>query len=138
LSSLLGAADSFEKVDPKAMADLYAQLPKISIDHAVLEVSRRVSVVEADIGWQDVGSWDALSQCFRMDKEGNYSEGDVMVIDSHGCTIDTDGPLTVLLGMKDTVVVHAGGAILVCPKDRAQDVKIIVDALKDRGRNEFV
>jgi len=138
LSSLLGAADSFEKVDPKAMADLYRQLPKISIDHAVLEVSRRVSVVEADIGWQDVGSWDALSQCFRMDKEGNYSEGDVMVIDSHGCTIDTDGPLTVLLGMKDTVVVHAGGAILVCPKDRAQDVKIIVDALKDRGRNEFV
>jgi hypothetical protein len=60
------------------------------------------------------------------------------VIDSHDCTIDSDGPLTVLLGMRDTVVVHARGAILVCPKDRAQDVKLIVDALKSSGRSEFV
>jgi mannose-1-phosphate guanylyltransferase len=138
LAKLLDTADSFAKVDFRAFADLYAQLPKISIDHAVLEVSRRVSVIEADIGWQDVGSWDALSQCFATDKAGNYTEGDVLVIDSHDCTIDSDGPLTVLLGMRDTVVVHARGAILVCPKDRAQDVKLIVDALKSSGRSEFV
>jgi mannose-1-phosphate guanylyltransferase len=138
LAKLLDTADSFANVDFRVFADLYAQLPKISIDHAVLEVSRRVSVVEADIGWQDVGSWDALSQCFETDKAGNYTEGDVMVIDSQDCTIDSDGPLTVLLGMKDTVVVHARGAILVCPKDRAQDVKLIVDALKSSGRSEFV
>ena len=138
LSKLLSAGASFADVDEERMTDLYRQLPKISIDHAVLEVSRRVSVVEADIGWQDIGSWDALSQCFHTDKDGNYTGGDVLLIDSQGCTVDTDGPFTVLLGMKDTIVAYAAGAILVCPKHRAQDVKTVVDALKGLGRDDLV
>lgn len=137
LTKLIGEHDSFANVDPVKFAELYARLPKISIDHAVLEVSSHVSVVEADIGWQDVGSWDALGQCFSTDRSGNYIEGDVLLIESEGCTIDTDGPLAVLLGMKDTVVVHANGAILVCPKSRAQDVKLIVDSLKASGRSNL-
>ena len=93
--------------------------------------------MEADIGWQDVGSWDALSQCFKTDANGNFTEGDTLLIDSKGCTVDTDGPLTALIGLKDIVVVHAKGAILVCPKERAQDVKLIVDKLKESGRSDL-
>jgi mannose-1-phosphate guanylyltransferase len=129
---------SLTNMDRQRLAAVYASLPKISVDHAVLEVSKRVSVVEADIGWQDVGSWDALSQCFKTDSQGNFKRGDVLVIDSQNCTIDSDGPLTAVLGMKDTVVVHAKNAILVCPKDRAQDVKVIVDRLKESGRLDFI
>lgn len=137
LRDLASGVSSLTKVDALKFASTYASLPKISIDHAVLEVSKRVSVVEADIGWQDVGSWDALSQCFKTDANGNFTEGDTLLIDSKGCTVDTDGPFTALIGLKDIVVVHAKGAILVCPKERAQDVKLIVDKLKESGRSDL-
>jgi mannose-1-phosphate guanylyltransferase/mannose-6-phosphate isomerase len=134
LRRLAATSSSLTTVNPVQFAEAYALLPKISIDHAVLEVSKLVSVVEADIGWQDVGSWDALSECFETDGRGNFVQGDVMLIDAHGCTVDSDGPMTALLGVRDLVVVHAKGAILVCPKNRAQDVKLIVDRLKEIGR----
>jgi mannose-1-phosphate guanylyltransferase len=138
LRNVLGNSSSFSAIDIDKFAGAYAVLPRISIDHAVLEVSKRVSVVEADIGWQDVGTWDALSQCFKTDSAGNFVQGDALLIDSHGCTVDTDGPMTALLGVRDLVVVHAKGAILVCPKSRAQDVKLIVDRLKESGRSELI
>ena len=138
LRKVLGDSSSFSSIDSEKFAGAYAVLPRISIDHAVLEVSKRVSVVEADIGWQDVGTWDALSQCFKTDSAGNFVQGDALLIDSHGCTVDTDGPLTALLGVRDLVVVHAKGAILVCPKSRAQDVKLIVDRLKESGRSDLI
>ncbi len=128
---------SFVSVDPELFSACYNNLPKISIDHAVLEVSKDVSVVEADIGWQDVGSWDALGQCFTTDAQGNFIEGPHELIDTKNCTIESDGPLIATIGLQDLVVVHAKGAILVCPKDRAQDVKFIVDRLKENGRAEL-
>lgn len=138
LRAVSSGAPSLARIDGSKLAGVYRELPKISIDHAVLEVSKKVSVVEADIGWQDVGSWDALSQCFKTDADGNFISGDVLAIDSQGCTIDSDGPMTAILGMKDVIVVHAKGAILVCPKSRAQDVKLIVDLLKEKGRLDLI
>ena len=138
LQAIMNSASSPQAIDQKRLAEVYSGLPKISIDHAVLEVSKRVNVVEADIGWQDVGSWDALSQCFPTDNSGNFVQGDALLIDSSDCTVDTDGPFTALIGVKDLVVVHAKGAILVCPKDRAQDVKLVVERLKETGRKDLV
>ena len=138
LNKILGTATSFTKVNNEDFAKAYARLPRISIDHAVLEVSKCVSVVEADIGWQYVGTWDALSQCFTTDSAGNFVQGDALFIDAVGCTVDSDGPMVAILGVSDLVVVHAKGAILVCPKNRAQDVKLIVDRLKDVGRADLI
>lgn len=138
LRELGDSAKSFGSIDQQRFAQVYSSLPKISVDHAVLEVSKRVSVVEADIGWQDVGSWDALAAGFKTDQQGNFVQGDAMLLDSSGCTVDTDGPFTALLGLKDIVVVHAKGAILVCPKQRSQDVKLVVDRLKELGRSELI
>jgi mannose-1-phosphate guanylyltransferase len=134
----LQAGKSFMTVDSAKFGETYSQLPKISIDHAILETSRNVAVVETDIGWQDVGSWDALGQCFATDDHQNFIAGDALLMDSKRCTVDTDGPLITLLGCEDLVVVHAKGAILVCPKERAQDVKLIVDKLKANGRTDLV
>ncbi len=117
---------------------VYRSLPKISIDHAVLETSDRVAVVPAAIGWQDIGSWDALSRGFSPDADGNLSFGDVCLLDTTGTTIDSDGPFVAALGLKDLVVVAAGKAILVCPKDRAQEVKRVVDWLQAKGRTELL
>ncbi|MCX6110805.1 MAG: sugar phosphate nucleotidyltransferase [Proteobacteria bacterium] len=120
------------------LAAAYKQLPKISIDHAVLETSTNVAVVGADIGWADIGSWDALARTFGPDAHGNLLFGDGCLIDSHGTTVDTDGPFVAALGLSDHVVVSSGGAVLVCPKERCQDVKKIVDWLAERGRRDLL
>ncbi len=129
---------SFTEVPPDRLTAVYSELPKIAIDNAVLEVSRNVAVIQSDIGWQDVGSWNALTQCFTTDASGNYIQGDVMAIDTNGSTIDSDGPFVACIGLENMVVVAAKGAILVCPQDRAQDVKLIVERLKEQKRLSLV
>lgn len=130
--------NSFNEVPRDELVRTYNSLPSIAIDNGVLEKSQRVAVVEADIGWKDVGSWDALDQCFPADAQGNLFYGDVIAIDSEGMTIDSDARIVSCIGVKDLIVVVSKGAVLVCPKDRAQDVKKIVEELKNRGRHDLV
>jgi mannose-1-phosphate guanylyltransferase len=128
-----GKNGSFSKVDPALFAATYSKLPKIAIDHAVLEVSDNVVAVGVDLGWQDVGSWDALSACYSVDGKGNINVGAAVVnIDCKNTNVFSDGPLVATLGLENLVVVAAKGAIMVCPKERAQDVKKIVEGLQER------
>lgn len=136
LNSYFESSDSSR--DFNALKYIYNKLPKISIDHAVLEVSDNIAVIEADIGWQDIGSWDALSRCFDTDSEGNLFYGDVLAIDTKNTTVDTDGAFVACVGLEDVAVVSSKGAILVCPKGRAQEVKSVVARLKDQGRSELL
>jgi mannose-1-phosphate guanylyltransferase len=130
--------NSFNEVPQDELARIYNALPSVAIDNGVLEKSQRVAVVEADIGWKDVGSWDALDQCFPTDEKGNLFYGDVIAIDSEGITVDSDTKIVACIGVKDLVVVVSKGAVLVCPKSRAQDVKKIVEELKAQGRSDLV
>lgn len=125
-------------VDEIALQEAYGQLPKISIDHAVLETSSRVAVLETDFGWQDVGSWDALSQCFPSNAQGNLLYGDTMMLDCANTTVDAEGHFVAGIGLENMVVVVSQGAVLVCPKNRAQEVKTIVENLKSEGRHQLV
>lgn len=129
---------SFQSAPRASFTATYAALPSIAIDHAILEKSDKVSVVEADIGWKDLGSWDALAQSFPTDPEGHLIYGDAVTIDCQNLTIDSDGPLVAALGVHDLVIVASKGAILVCPRDRAQEVKKVVDALKAKGRQDLI
>ncbi len=122
----------------KSLEVFYKNFPNISIDHAILEKSKKLAVVSCDIAWQDVGSWDALSHSFPVDLQKNYKHGDIVAIDSQNNIIETDGPLIACLGIKDMIVVHAKGAVLVCPRERAQDVKIIVEELEKDGRLNLI
>lgn len=131
-------AMTFSDVTPEDLASAYQKLPKIAIDNAVLEVSDSVAMVKADIGWQDVGSWDALAQCFPTDAQGNLTYGDILMLDCKNTTVDTDGPMVATIGLNDMVVVAAGGAILVCPRSKAQDVKKVVEYLKEHQRKELL
>lgn len=130
--------DSFASVPFSKLAETYGELAKISIDNAILETSKEVAVVDADIGWQDVGSWDAIAKCFETDTDGNLLYGDVISIDNQNLTVDTDGPMIACIGLKDLVVVSAKGAVLVCPPDRAQDVRKVVEKLKEANRHEYL
>lgn len=137
LETLLGSSKSFTAIPRPRLTETYNQLESIAIDPAVLEKSSRVAVVEADIGWKDVGSWDALDQCFKPDAQGNLFYGETIAIDSTGITVDSDAKVVACIGVKDLVIVCSEGAILVCPKDKAQDVKKIVDELKKRGQSQL-
>jgi len=117
----------------------YEKLENISIDYAVMEKAADVAVVEATFDWDDVGSWTALERHHRQDKARNTALGKALTLDSAGCIVSTDaGHLVAALGMKDVIIVHTPDATLVCPKDRANDVKDIVQELERLEQDAYL
>ena len=116
--------------------DAFAAAPSKSVDYAVMEHTDRAAVVPAQMGWTDIGSWGALWDVAVKDEHGNAWLGDVIAEDTQGCYVDSSGRLTALLGVENLVVVSTPDAVLVVARDRAQDVRRIVDRLKGEGRSE--
>ena len=115
----------------------FARCPNVSIDVAVMERSDRVAVVPVDMGWNDVGSWNALWQVSGKDADANVLIGDVQTHDVGGSYVRSDeGRLTAVIGLNNVVVVTTDDSVLVVDRARAQDVKKVVDALKANGRGE--
>jgi len=112
----------------------FADSPSISIDYAVMEKTAHAAVVPADLGWSDVGSWDALWQVSPKDEHGNATHGPVELLDAENCFVRSEGILTTVIGLKDVVVVSTEDAVLALHRDRAQDVKKLVDQLKAAKR----
>jgi mannose-1-phosphate guanylyltransferase/mannose-6-phosphate isomerase len=107
-----------------------------SIDYAVMEKTRDAVVVPLDAGWSDVGSWAALHEASRTDPSGNVIHGDVIAEDTHDCFLYSDSRLVATVGLGDHVVVETKDAVLVAPKTRVQDVKLLVNRLKSQQRGE--
>jgi mannose-1-phosphate guanylyltransferase/mannose-6-phosphate isomerase len=112
--------------------------PSISLDYAVAEKTTRAAVVPATIGWSDVGSWSALWELGAKDPEGNVAIGDVLLEGAENCYVRSDGMLAAVVGLKDTVIVVTEDVVLAMHRDRAQDVKTVVQRLKAAGRHEAV
>ncbi|TVV72566.1 mannose-1-phosphate guanylyltransferase/mannose-6-phosphate isomerase [Sphingomonas solaris] len=114
-------------------AEAFGASPSDSIDYAVMEKAERVAVAPVDMGWSDVGSWDALHDLAVKDDGNNAHHGEVVAIDTSGCLIRTDGPLVAAVGVKDLIVIATGDAILIMPRGSSQEVKRAVEALKKNG-----
>lgn len=127
----------FSKASAKLMQEGFSEVKSIAIDNALLERSQNVAVVPGAFDWKDIGSWDALEQCFPLDENKNYKAGPNVLIDCEKVTVDSDGPLIAAIGLEDLVIVASGNSILVCKKDRAQDVKAVVQQLKDKNLKDF-
>jgi mannose-1-phosphate guanylyltransferase/mannose-6-phosphate isomerase len=112
--------------------------PSISLDYAVAERTSRAAVVPADLGWSDVGSWNALWELGSKDAAGNVAVGDVLLENARNCYVRSDGMLASVVGLEDAVVVVTEDAVLAMHRDHAQDVKKVVDRLKEAGRHEAV
>ncbi len=111
--------------------DEFAACPSDSIDYAVMEKTSRAAVVgPVDAGWSDIGSWTALSH--------DGDDANIAEIDSENLLIRTDGPFVGAVGVKDLVIIATGDAVLVLPRERAQDVKAIIEELKARGRADLL
>ncbi len=118
-------------------AEAFGRAPNVSIDVAVMEKSRRVKVVRSDFGWSDIGSWEAVSRLIEPDAAGNRASGDTVIVDSKDNFIQSSGRIVAAVGVSGLMVVDTPDALLVADKDRAQDVKQVVEALKKRGHESF-
>ncbi|HZX41703.1 MAG TPA: mannose-1-phosphate guanylyltransferase, partial [Myxococcaceae bacterium] len=116
----------------------FPRAPSVSIDYGVMEKCRDIAVVPGDFGWSDVGSFAALPEVRPADADGNVVVGKgAVLVDSAGCVVVGSGRPLGLVGLRDVVVVDAGDAVLVVPRDRSQDVRAVVQSLRARGLGKF-
>ena len=116
--------------------DSFLACPSDSIDYAVMEKTSRGVMVPFDAGWSDVGSWEALWELGAKDGAGNVVKGDVIGRDNRGCLVFAESRLVAVLGMNNAIVVESPDAILVAERGRGQEVRAIVDTLREEGRQE--
>ena len=117
-------------------ADTFAKCPGISIDYAVMEHTKDARVVPLDAGWNDIGSWSSLWDVCAKDDKGNTLSGDIIALDTTNSYVLAENKLVTTIGVEDLVIVDTKDALLVAHKDKSEDVKKIVDALKKQGRSE--
>ena len=120
----------------EALAKLYPACENISVDYAVAEKASNVVGIPCDMGWNDVGSWNAIHDLLPRDAQGNVLRSKALLLDSTGLLVDVPGKLVAGIGLEDLVIVETDDALLIARRDRSQDVTQLVKALeKSRRKN---
>jgi mannose-1-phosphate guanylyltransferase len=137
LSRISDAWDSPER--DKVLAEEWAGMADVTIDHGILERSQRVAVIPSRMGWTDVGDWHSVGSIRAGGGDTSVIDGaEVIEIDSHNNIVEGAGRLVALVGVDNMIVVDTGDALLVCDRSRAQNVKAVVDRLRAEGRTELL
>lgn len=127
------------KNEKRVMEREYKKMKSISIDYGIMERTKRMLVVPASFGWADVGNWRAVKDIIAKKDTENVIRGQHLSVDSHDNLIYSySGKLIATVGLKDTIVIETEDCLLVCPKDRAQDVKKIVDQLEKKRMKKYL
>jgi mannose-1-phosphate guanylyltransferase/mannose-6-phosphate isomerase len=117
----------------------FARAPKKSIDYAVMERTELAAVITTDVGWSDVGSWDAVWNAHDHDANGNATDGSVILVNSRNSLVRSeDAILTTVLGLDNVIVVTTADAVLVAAREHAEDVKTLVERLRTQNRREAI
>ena len=117
---------------------VWPQVENETIDYGIMERAEDVAVIPVDIGWSDVGDWAALYELLPTDADGNTVVGEHVGLDTKGCLIHGSRRLVATIGLEDMIVVDTEDALLVCPRERAQEVRDLVKKLKESGREEYL
>ena len=112
--------------------------PKLSIDYALMEKSRKVAVVPAAFRWSDVGAWPAVVDFQDKDGDGNALQGNALLVKSRDCAVFAGDRVVAGAGLENLIVVDTPDALLVCRRDCAQEVKTLVDRLQAMGRHDLL
>lgn len=125
------------------LRQVFPKLPSVSIDHGVMEKASGLAVVPGEFGWNDVGSWQSAWELGAKDAAENALDAGATAIDAKGNLVRVLGSskgkkVVALVGVEDLVVVDTDDALLVIPRDRAQDVRLVIEALKAAGRSELL
>lgn len=126
--------DSYEEVFEKE----FFEMKSISIDYGVLEKADNMYVVPGSFGWDDVGSWLAVGRIKKTNENGNVVNGNVITIDSENNIIQGENKLIAAIGLKDMIIVDTEDAMLICDKDKAGDVKRVLENLRICNRDEYI
>jgi mannose-1-phosphate guanylyltransferase len=124
----------------QTLEEIWQKMPKIPIDYAIMEGAQNMVVIPVDIGWSDVGSWDALFDVLNLDEAGNGFKGsspERIVVDTKNTLIYSD-KLTVTIGVENIVIVDTNDVLMVCHKDRAQDVRDVVNMLRAKNGETYL
>jgi mannose-1-phosphate guanylyltransferase / mannose-6-phosphate isomerase len=116
----------------------FAAMPSISIDYGVLEKSDRVALIPCDIGWNDVGSWQAVHEISPKDENGNALQGNVIAVGCKNTLVRAEKRLVATIGLEDVCVIETADAVLIAKSDQTQDVRKVVDSLQQRGATEHI
>lgn len=143
LDAQLGQVSAAWGTDRQAgvLAEAWEQVPRISIDYGIMEKAAQVAVLPVDIGWDDVGNWSALAELADEDGRGNavHGSGQHILLDTANSYVYTcTGRLVAAVGLEGWIVVDTPDAVLICPKDRAQAVREIVQQLKEEGLARYL
>lgn len=125
-------------LEEEVIKRVYPTIPSISVDYGIMEKSDNVVVIPSKFGWNDVGSFDNLDAIYDRDENGSIVKGEYIGVDSKECVIFGKEKLIATIGMENTIVVETEDAILVCDKNKAQDVKKVVDILKEKGYYKYI
>ena len=124
--------------EEQILNEVYPQLRSVSVDYGIMEKCDDILVVTGEFGWSDVGSWDRIDALHPADRNGNVTFGDAWVLDGKDTTVYSTGRCVAAIGVEDLVIVETKDAVMVCRRSNAQDVKKIVEMLKEKGRNELL
>lgn len=133
IADKMGSVEEYNTIQ-----QIYHNIPSISIDYGVLERSDDVVMILGDFGWNDVGSWDSLSALYEMDIDGNVIKGEQINIGTKNCICYSENRLIATIGLENMIVVESEDAVLVCKMDQAQNVKEVVDQLKEKGLFQYL
>lgn len=121
-----------------AMEEVYPDLPGISVDYGIMERAPNILVLPGDFGWDDVGSWPALEGYRENDDLGNVLEGRGVLLDTRNTLVYAPHKVVATLGVENLIIADAGDSLLVCRKERAQEIKRLLAALKEAGLGEVL
>lgn len=136
LAQIAASIDSEE--EEQVTAGVYQDLPRISVDYGIMEKCDEVLVIPATFGWDDVGSWTALGRYGEVDQQGNVVKARGVCIDTHNCLVYAPNRVVATLGVKNLLIVDDGDSLLICQKDRDQEIKKVVEALRQAGHDEVI
>ncbi len=128
--------DDYQEVLDRAWSDM----PKLSIDYAIMEGARDMAVIPVDMGWSDIGSWATLCEVLESDQDGNVQRGkghNHIMVDTKNALIVSDRRV-VTIGLEDMVIVDTDDVLLVCRRDHSQEVRAVVEQLKAAGEESLL
>ena len=127
----------------KALPAVYKTIESISIDYAISEKADNLVLIPGDFGWNDVGDWKVVYDLGKKDLSGNVTIGDekearTLSVNAHRNLIHTDGRLVAISGIEDMIVIDTDEILMICPKNKSQDVKKLVERLKEENKKEYL
>ena len=122
----------------KVLSQIWPEVNKETIDYGIMEAAQNLAVIPVDIGWTDVGSWGSLYGLLRTDEQGNIHVGETINLDSRNTLVYGSKRLIATIGLEDVIIVDTEDALLVCARGHEQDVKKIVNRLKEQKKNHLL